>query len=75
MTGLCVAGSWLLLWCVDPDDVQVTVVHTLLVFVRITRASPRPPAARGSLDRARGAPLRLRGGALLARLFSQTREI
>lgn len=32
-------GEWLLLWCVDPDNVQMTVIHTLLVFVGVTRAS------------------------------------
>lgn len=32
-----------LLWCVDPDDVQVTVVNTLFVSVRVTRASLGSP--------------------------------
>lgn len=31
--------EWLLLWCVDPDNVQMTVIYTLLVFVGVTRAS------------------------------------
>lgn len=44
-----------LLWCVDPDDVQVAVIHTLLVFVSVTRASlcsspdPRRVTARAQL--------------------------
>lgn len=34
--------EWLLLWCVDPDDVQMTVINAFLVFVGVTCASLRP---------------------------------
>ncbi len=33
----------LLLRCVDPDDVQVAVIHTLLVFVSVACASLHTP--------------------------------
>lgn len=32
-------GERHLLWSVDSDDVQVTVIHTLFVFVHVTHAS------------------------------------
>ena len=35
---LNMSGEGLLLWRVDPDDVQVAVIHTLLVFVSVTCA-------------------------------------
>lgn len=40
--------GWLLLWRVDPDDVQVAVVHALLVLVSVTRAPlAAPPPGPG----------------------------
>lgn len=68
-------GERLLLWCVDPDDVQVAVIHTLLVFVSVTCASLyAPPGPRGITGRA-GLRYTLRGNlGVIVRPIGQRRS-